>query len=77
MMSIVFEPVFWTHARPPHADLIPSSRNGKIVRENGKASMKALCNETESARNVKATILRVTVLPYPSLRAIIVLQSDV
>ena len=75
--SKVFEPMLWTHPRPLHADRIPSSRNGKNVRRNTKAPTEAHRNQWESARNVKANILRVNLLPYPGLGAIIVLQSGV
>ena len=75
--SKVFEPVLWTHPRPLHADRVPSSRNGKNVRRNTKAPTEAHRNQWESARNVKANILRVNLLPYPGLGAIIVLQSGV
>ena len=75
--SKAFEPVLWSAPRPLHADRIPSTRNGKNVRRNPKAPMEAHRNQWESARNVKASILRVNLLPYPGLGAIIVLQSGV
>jgi hypothetical protein len=75
--SKMFKPVLWTHPSPLHADRISSSRNGKNVRRNNKAPMEAHRNQWESARNVKANILRSNLLLYPGLGAIIVLHSRV
>ena len=47
------------------------------MRRNTKAPTEAHRNQWESARNVKATIIQVNLLPYPGLGAIVALQSGV
>jgi len=75
--SKLFEAVLWTHPKPPNSDRVPTIRSGKSVRRNPKAPGEAHRNQWESARNVKVTIVGVNLLPYPSLGAIVVLQSGV
>ena len=75
--SKIFEPVVWNYPQPAHADKVPSIRGGKTVRRSPKAPCEAHRNQWESARNVKAIIQAVKIIPYPGLGAVITMQSGV
>jgi hypothetical protein len=65
------------HPGPPNPDIHPTTQNNKSIRRNVNAPTAEHRNKWESARNIKGTVLGVTVLPFPSLGAIISLESRV
>jgi hypothetical protein len=76
-LSNLFEALVFDHPGPPNLDVHPSTRNSKSVRRNANAPTAEHRNQWENARNIKRTVLGVTVLPFPSLGAIISLESGV
>jgi hypothetical protein len=77
MLSNLFEAPVFDHPGPPNPDIHPTTRNSKSIRQNVNAPMAEHRNKWESARNIKGTVLGVTVLPFPGLGAIISLESGV
>jgi hypothetical protein len=75
--SNLFEAPVFDHPGPPNPDGHPSTRNSKSIRRNTNASTPKHHNKWESTRNIKGTVLGVTVLPFPGLGAIISLESRV
>jgi hypothetical protein len=76
-LSNLFEAPVFDHPGPPNPEVHPSTRNSKSVRRNANAPTTKHRNKWESARNIKGTVLGVTVLPFPNLGAIISLESGV
>jgi hypothetical protein len=77
MLSNLFEAPVFDYPGPPNPDIHPTTRNSKFIRWNVNAPTAEHCNKWESARNIKGTVLGVTVLPFPGLGAIISLESGV
>jgi hypothetical protein len=77
MLSNLFQAPIFDHPGPPNPDIHPTTRNSKSIRRNVNASTAEHRNKWESTRNIKGTILGVTVLPFPGLGAIISLESRV
>jgi hypothetical protein len=77
MLSNLFEAPVFDHPSPPNPDIHPIIRNSKSIRRNVNALTAKHRNKWESARNIKGTVLGVTVLPFPGLGAIISLESGV
>jgi hypothetical protein len=77
MLSNLFEAPVFDHPNPPNLDIHPTSRNSKSIRRNVNAPTAKHRNKWESARNIKGTVLGVTVLPFPGLGTIISLESKV
>jgi hypothetical protein len=77
MLSNLFEAPVFDHPSPPNPDIHSTTRNNKSIRRNVNAPMVKHRNKWESARNIKGTVLGVTVLPFPGLGAIISLESEV
>jgi hypothetical protein len=76
-LSNLFEALFFDHPSPPNLDIHPTTRNSKSTWRNANAPTAEHRNKWESARNIKGTVLGVTVLPFPGLGAIISLKSGV
>jgi hypothetical protein len=76
MLSNLFEAPVFDHPGPPNPDIHPTTQNSKSIRRNVNAPM-AEHHKWKSARNIKGTVLGVTVLPFPGLGAIISLESGV
>jgi hypothetical protein len=77
MLSNLFEAPVFDHPGPPNSDIHPTTRNNKSIRQNVNAPTAEHRNKWESARNIKGTVLGVTILPFPGLGAIILLESGV
>jgi hypothetical protein len=77
MLSNFFEAPVFDHLGPPNLDIHPSTRNSKSIRQNVNAPTAKHHNQWESARNIKGTVLGITVLPFPGIGAIILLESGV
>jgi hypothetical protein len=77
MLSNLFEAPVFDHPGPPNPDIHPTTRNSKSIRRNINAPTAEHRNKWKSARNIKGTVLGVTLLPFPGLRAIISLESGV
>jgi hypothetical protein len=76
-LSNIFEAPVFDHPSPPNPEVHPSTRSSKSIRRNANALTAEHRNKWESARNIKGTILGATVLPFPGLGAIILLESGV
>jgi hypothetical protein len=76
-LSNLFEALVFDHPGQPNPEVHPSTWNSKSVRRNANVPMVEHYNKWESARNIKGTVFSVTVLPFPSLGAIISLESGV
>jgi hypothetical protein len=74
-LSNLFEAPVFDHPGPPNPKVHPSTRNNKSVQWNANAPTTKHRNKWESARNIKRTVLGITVLPFPGLGAIISLES--
>jgi hypothetical protein len=61
----------------PNPDIYPTTQNSKTIRRNANAPTVEHRNKWKNARNIKGTVLGDTILPFPSLRAIIFLESGV
>jgi hypothetical protein len=77
MLSNLFEAPVFDHPGLPNPDIYPTTRNSKSIRWNANAPTAEHRNKWESARNIKGTVLGVTVLPFPGLGAIISLEFGV
>jgi hypothetical protein len=77
MLSNLFEAPVFDHPGPPNLDIHPTTRNSKSIQRNVNAPTAEHCNKWESARNIKGMVLGVTILPFPGLGAIILLESGV
>jgi hypothetical protein len=76
-MSNVFHAIPYDQPSPVHADTYPTTRRNKAIRRIANAPTAEHRNKWESAGNVKGSILGVTMLPFPGLRAVVSLQSGV
>jgi hypothetical protein len=76
-LSNLFEAPVFDHPGPPNPEVHPSTRNSKSVRRNANIPTAEHRNKWESARNIKRMVLGVTVLLFPGLRAIVLLESEV
>jgi hypothetical protein len=76
-MFNLFEAPIFGHHGPPNPNNYPTTWNSKSIRRNANATMFEHRKKWKSARNIKGTVLGVTILPFPSLRAIISLESGV
>jgi hypothetical protein len=76
-LSNRFEAPVFDHPGSANPDIYPTTCNSKSIRRNTTPQQLEHRNKWESARNIKGTILGVTVLPFPSLGAIITLESGV
>jgi hypothetical protein len=76
-LSNLFEAPVFDHPGLPNPSIHPTTRNSKPIRRNINALMAKHRNKWESARNIKGTVLGITVLPFPGLGAIISLESGV
>jgi hypothetical protein len=69
-LTNLFEAPVFDHLGPPNPDIYPTTRNANALTIEHR-------NKWESACNIKGTILGVTVLLFPSLGAIILLESGI
>jgi hypothetical protein len=76
-LSNHFEALVFDHLGLANLDIYPTTRNSKSIRRNANAPTAEHRNKWESARNIKGTVLGVTILPFPGLGAIISLESEV
>jgi hypothetical protein len=76
-LSNLFEAPIFDHNGSPNPDIHPITGNSKSIWRNVNAPMAEHRNKWESARNIKGTVLGVTVLPFLSLGTIISLESGV
>jgi hypothetical protein len=76
-LSTIFKALVFDHPGPPNPDIYPTTRNSKSIWRNANAPTVEHRNKWESARNIKGTVLGITILPFPGLRAIISLESGV
>jgi hypothetical protein len=76
-LSNLFEAPVFDHPGPPNPDIHSTTRNNKSIQRNINAPTTEHRNKWESARNIKRTVLGVTVLPFPGLGAIVSLESGV
>jgi hypothetical protein len=76
-LSNLFEAPVFDHPGPPNPDIYPTTWNNKSIWRNANAPTAEHCNKWKSARNIKGTVLGVTILPFSSLGAIISLESGV
>jgi hypothetical protein len=85
MLSNLFEAPVFDHLGLPNPDIYPTTRNSKSILRIANAPTakhrnkweSTRSNKWESARNIKGMVLGITVLPFPSLGAIISLESGV
>jgi hypothetical protein len=77
ILSNLFEAPVFDHPSLPNPDIHPTTRNSKSTWQNINALTAEHRNKWESARNIKGTILGITVLPFPSLGTIISLESGI
>jgi hypothetical protein len=84
MLSNLFEALVFDHPGPPNLDIYPTTRNSKTIQRDANAltakhhnKWESDHNKWESSRNIKGTVLGVTVLPFPGFGAIISLESRV
>jgi hypothetical protein len=77
MLSNLFEAPIFDHPSPPNSDIHPTTRKSKSIQRNVNTPMTEHHNKWESARNIKETVLGITVLPFPGLGAIISLESGI
>jgi hypothetical protein len=76
-LTNLFEAPVFDHLGSPNPDIYPTTRNIKSIWRNANALTVEQRNKWESALNIKRTILGVTILLFPSLGAIISLESGV
>jgi hypothetical protein len=76
-LSNLFEAPIFDHPGLPNSDIHPTTRNSNFIWQNVNTPMAEHRNKWESARNIKGTVLGVTILPFPSLGTIILLESGV
>jgi hypothetical protein len=76
-LSNLFEGPVFDHPSPPNPDIYPTTWNNKTIGLNANAPMAEHRNKWESTRNIKRKVLGITVLLFPSLGAIISLESGV
>ena len=74
-MSKVFSPLLYDHPLPKNSDVHPIVRNNKAIRRIANAPTAEQRNKWESAGNIEGQILGVTLLPLPSLGAIVELET--
>jgi hypothetical protein len=76
-LSNLFETPVFDHPGLANLNIYPTTQNSKSIQRNTNAPTVEHRNKWESARNIKGTVLGVTVLPFPGLGAIILLESEV
>jgi hypothetical protein len=76
-LSNLFEAPFFDHLGPSNPDIYPTTQNSKSIWRNANAPTAEHRNKWESTCNIKGTVLGVTILPFPSLGAIISLESKI
>jgi hypothetical protein len=77
MLSNLFEAPVFDHPGPPNPEIHPTTQNSKSIRRNVNAPTAKHRNKWERTRNIKGTVLGVTVLLFLGLGAIISLESGV
>jgi hypothetical protein len=77
ILSNLSEAPVFDHPGPPNPDIYPTTWNSKSIRRIANAPMVEHRNKWESARNIKGTVLGISVLPFPGLGAIISLESRI
>ena len=73
-MSKIFNTVLYDQPPPKNPDAYPTVRNNRAIRRLANAPTTEQRNKWESAGNVRGQILEVTLLPFPGLGAIVVLE---
>jgi len=68
---------FDSDIQPSDSDVHPTKRLGRTIRRNPNAPTMDHHNKWETAKNVKAMVESVTVIPYPSYGRVITLMSGV
>jgi hypothetical protein len=76
-LSNLFEALVFDYLNPSNPDIYPITWNSKSIRWNANTSTDEHRNKWESARNIKGTVLGVTILPFLGLGAIMLLESGV
>jgi hypothetical protein len=76
-MSNLFEAIVFDHLGLFNWDIYPTTRNSKSIQRNVNTPMAEHCNKWKRARNIKGTVFGIIILPFPSLGAIILLESGV
>ena len=77
ILSNRLEAPIFNHAGPANPDIYPTTRNSKPIQWNANAPKAEHRNKWESTHNIKRIVFGITVLPFPSLGAIILLESRV
>jgi len=73
-MSNIFKIVFYDHLPPKNIDVYPTVKNHRTIQRTTNASTIEQRNKWESAENIRGQILAITLLPFPRLGAIILLE---
>jgi len=76
-MSKIFKIVLYNQPSPKNLDAYATIWNSRTIRRIANAPSTKQQNKWESARNVRGQILGVTLLPFLSLGAIVVLETRV
>ena len=69
-------PIIFDQPCPPNPDAYPTVRNSQAIRRLPNAPTIQQQNKWKNARNVRGQILGVTLLPFPRLGAIVVLETE-
>ena len=77
MLSNLFEALVFDHPSLPNPNIHPTTRNNKSIQQNINAPTAKHRNKWESTYNIKGTVLGISVLPFPSLGAIISFESGI
>jgi hypothetical protein len=76
-LSNFFEALIFDHPGLANPDIYPTTWNSKSIWHNTNVSTAEHRNKWKSARNIKGTILGITILPFPGLGTINALESKV
>jgi hypothetical protein len=74
-LSNLFEALVFDHHGPINPDIYPTTRSSKSIWQNANAPTALHHDKWKSAGNIKGMVLGITILPFPSLGAIISIES--
>jgi len=75
-MSNIFKSVLYDKPAPPNATQYPTVRNNKTIRRIPNAPTAKQRNKWESASNIRGQIVGMTMLPFPGLGAVVLLETE-
>ena len=73
----IFSPILFDHPLPKNSEVHPTLRNNKAIRRIANAPTPEQRNKWESVANIRGQILGVTLLPHPTLGAIVELETGI